>query len=67
MAKAKVSQKSRMVAFMAKGRTLSPTQARTMFKAQKPSARVRELRLEGFNVVSTQNKSGNFAYALGGI
>jgi hypothetical protein len=62
--KQKVSQKVKFLTFMLKGKALSTKQARVMFSSHKPSARVRELRIEGARIVSTVNTRGNFAYRL---
>jgi hypothetical protein len=62
--KQKVSQKQKFLSFMGNGRLLSTRQARVMFSSHKPSARVRELRIDGHPIVSTTNSRGNFAYKL---
>jgi hypothetical protein len=65
--KQRISQKERFLNFMGQGRTLSTKQAKTMFHAHKPSARVWELRNEGYEITSTTNKVGNFAYVLDSV
>lgn len=64
MTKAKMTQKSRMLNFMADGRMLSPKQARTLFSVAKPSARICELRDDGHEIISTKNTKNRFAYQL---
>jgi hypothetical protein len=62
--KAKVSQNTRIMKFLAKGKTLSTKQVKRMFHAAKPSARIRELRQRGNNIINVKNTKGNFAYRL---
>lgn len=64
MTKVKPTQQERMLKFMANGRMLSPTQARTLFAVAKPSARISELRDLGYDIVSTKNTKNRFAYQL---
>lgn len=62
--KAKVTQNQRIKSFLNKGKLLSTKQIRSMYRAAKPSARIRELRVSGLNIKSTTNTKGNFAYVL---
>lgn len=62
--KQKISQNTRILRFLGKGKVLSTKQIRTMFSAKKPSARITELRRRGNNIQSTKNSKGNFAYKL---
>lgn len=63
----KVSQKEKMRKFMSLGRSLSLSQARSMFKSQNPTARVAELRQEGHDITTIKNTVGVTAYVLGGV
>ena len=62
--KAKVTQNQRITNFLTKGKVLSTKQIRSMFRAAKPSARIRELRVSGHDILSVTNTKGNFAYWL---
>lgn len=65
MKKAKLTQAQKIRNHLAAGKTLTPSYAKKYFKITKPSARVCELRDDGFDIVSTKNRTGAFAWAAG--
>lgn len=60
----KLSQKSKLVKFLATNATLTREQAEKKFGVTKLSARVRELRLSGLQIENTRTRRGVFAYKL---
>jgi hypothetical protein len=64
MKKAKLTQAQRILKHLASGKKLTPTYAKKYMAITKPSARVCELRDEGFNIVSGKNRVGAFAWSL---
>jgi len=48
-----VTQTEKVLAYLTKGNTLTAKQAMSRFKIQKLSARIHELKEEGYNIVAT--------------
>ena len=60
-----VNQTSKLLNFLKSGQTITESQAVKMFGIQRVSARVAELRAEGYSVYRNTTKTGKTAYRLG--
>ena len=60
-----VNQAAKLLNFLKSGQTITETQAVKMFGIQRVSARVAELRSEGYSVYRNVTKDGKTAYRLG--
>ena len=59
------TQNEKILTFLRSGQTLTEAQAVSRFGVKRVSARIAELRAEGYPVYSNVNKSGKTAYRLG--
>jgi len=60
-----MTQNERLVGYLSSGRSISAAQARSMFGIQRLSARIHDLRNEGFCVYTNVNNDGRTTYRLG--
>jgi hypothetical protein len=60
-----VNQAAKLLNFLKSGQTITETQAVKMFGIKRVSARVAELRSEGYSVYRNVTKDGKTAYRLG--
>lgn len=58
-----VTQKTQIEKLLRRGRLVTAEQAKAL-GITKPSARIRELRVAGLNIVNTLNRKGTFAWKL---
>jgi len=59
-----MTQNTKILTFLSKGKPLSVDQARASLKVQNLRARVAELRESGVQIKTTKNTKGKLAYAL---
>jgi hypothetical protein len=60
-----MTQHEKLIGFFKSGKEITPAQAEGLFGVTNLSARVSELRAEGYSIYTNKTKNGKTAYRLG--